>query len=212
MDLVVVPGNLIRAATHGKGVFETVMYSGTLPVVVNEFTGLNKGAYNEIKWKVSQESSLSHYILERSTDGLNFLSLTRVNAANSFNAITYTHQDVVNANQQPTYYYRLKMVNIDGSYEYSGVVMIRRNTKEDIAVAGNPFSGTLMLRYNLAEARNLQLSLYDISGRLITRSVLSASAGSGILNVNNLDPYARGTYLLHLDDGNRKWDFKVVKN
>jgi hypothetical protein len=212
MDLVIAPGNLLRAATHGKGVFETVMYSGTLPVVIDEFTGLNKGSYNEIKWKVSQESSLSHYILERSSDGLNFQTLTRVNAANSFNAITYTHQDAVNAAQQPTYYYRLRMVNIDGTYEYSGVVMIRRNTKEDIAVAGNPFSGTLMLRYNLTEAKNLHLSLYDVSGKLIIRRELSAAAGSGILNVNNLDQYARGTYLLHLDDGKRKWDFKVVKN
>jgi hypothetical protein len=90
--------------------------------------------------------------------------------------------------------------------------MIRRNTKEDIAVAGNPFSGTLMLRYNLTEAKNLHLSLYDVSGKLIIRRELSAAAGSGILNVNNLDQYARGTYLLHLDDGKRKWDFKVVKN
>lgn len=212
MDLVVAPGNLIRAATHGKGIFESVMYSGTLPVLMNEFTGVNKGSYNEIKWKVSQENNLSHYVLERSTDGLNFQQLTRVNAANSFNSITYTQQDVVNAAQQPTYYYRLKIVNIDGSYEYSAVVMIRRNTKEDIAVAGNPFSGTLVLRYSLTEARNLHLSLYDIAGKLLIRQDMSATAGNGILNVNNLDDYARGTYLLHIDDGKRKWDFKVVKN
>ncbi len=212
MDLVIAPGNLIRAATHGKGVFESVMYSGTLPVIVNEFSGVNKGAYNEIKWKVSQESSLSHYELERSTDGQLFQSLTQVSSSSSTDAITYTHQDPVSSSQQISYYYRLKMVNLDGTYEYSGVVLIRRNSKEGITVAGNPFSGSLALQYNLSEAKILHMTLYDVAGKLILRRELAASAGSGMLNVNNLDQYAPGTYLLQLNDGKRKWDFKVVKN
>lgn len=212
MDLVFAPGNLIRAATHGKGMFETIKYSGVLPVVLNEFTGVNKGTYNELTWKVSLENSLNRYELERSTDGINYQTINTVLPAGGTGDNTYSRNDQLGTLQEFTFYYRLKMVNTDGSYEYSSVVFLRKSMKEEVAVAGNPFSTSFVFRYNFPDKRSLSLRLYDMQGKLIRQQALNTTAGSGNITIDQLGPLAKGTYMLAVTDNRKKWNFKLVKN
>lgn len=212
MDLVFAPGNLLRAATHGKGVFETIKYSGVLPVVVNEFTGVTRNTFNELTWKVSLENGLSRYELERSSDGINFRTINTVTPMGGTGDITYTKQDPLGGVQDFTYYYRLKMVNIDGTYEYSSVVLLRKNMKEEVAVAGNPFASSFVFRYNFPEKRSLELNLFDVQGKRVHREQFTTMAGSGNITIGQLDRLSSGTYLLVVTDNRKKWEFKLVKN
>ena len=90
-----------------------------------------------VKWQTSQEINTSHFNVERSTDGQRFLSIGSVVAAgNSSSLRKYSFTD-----QQPlpgTYYYRVKMVDIDGSYKYSDVVRIIFDATQNISVYPNP--------------------------------------------------------------------------
>lgn len=212
MDLVLVPGNLIRAATHGKGVFETVMYSGVLPVVLNEFTGMNKTSFNELKWKVSGEYSLARYEVERSSNGQDFTRIGTVNPSGSQDVKTYSFNDPDGARSSFTFSYRLKMVNTDGSYEYSNVVLIRKNTKESVTVTGNPFREQIRVQFVLNEKKAVSLSLFDMQGRLLQRRQISLPAGTNTYEIPNLESLQSGTYMLQVGEGTNKQSFKVLKN
>jgi hypothetical protein len=74
-----------------------------------------------IKWQVANEKTLSHYIVERSDDGKLFYFLQRQEAGR-FSAI----------DDKPNYgtnYYRLKMVENDGSYNYSTIRSVQFEPK-----------------------------------------------------------------------------------
>ncbi|MBL0132278.1 MAG: T9SS type A sorting domain-containing protein [Chitinophagaceae bacterium] len=213
MDLVAAPGNKLRAATHGKGIFESPRFTflQTLPVTFTSFTGVNKGSYNELKWNTEQEHNLSHYELERSINTGQFQKVADITARNSFTAVSYSHNDntVSYAN---TYYYRLKAVNLDGSYTYSEIVVIRTSTKGKFEVLGNPFTNSLTIRYSVPQTSKLQLSLLDMQGRFLRREELMASTGNGTYTISGLSGMPAGTYLLNFDFQNTRTTIKVLKH
>jgi hypothetical protein len=211
MDLVVAPGNLIRAATHGKGVFETVLYSGTLPVDLLSFSGINKGSYNELKWRVTHESSMSHYELERSSDGSSFSSVYSTPSLSSTSEILYTHNDPLGLVSSFNFYYRLKMVNLDGTFTYSDVVLIRGNGKQQFVVVGNPFHDRVQVQYQVSEPGRMQLRLFESSGKTIKAQSKDLPAGQGTYVVENLGHLRPGLYILEVWYNRQRFTQKIIK-
>jgi hypothetical protein len=211
MDLVAVPGNKIRAATHGKGVFESVMYSGTLPVELVDFSGVHKGDYNELKWKVSHESSMSHYELERSADGQNFTAVHSAASVSSTALVTYSHNDILGAMSSFNFYYRVKMVNLDGTFEYSDVILVRGSGKNDIVVLGNPFHDLLTIRYSSGQPGQIRFTLVDMNGRAVRTEKITVNAGSGFHELRGLGTLPAGTYLLNSSVNQQSFTQKLLK-
>jgi len=84
MDLQITSDNKIVAATHGKGVFRSDLFSGsTLPVRLINFGGSNAGAFNQLRWTVSEELDLERYELQRSVDGMSYQTIKTVMPRNS---------------------------------------------------------------------------------------------------------------------------------
>lgn len=75
----------------------------------------------EIKWSTASEENNDYFTLERSSNGLDFHELTRVDGAgNSFEVINYSYQD--KNPFQGVSYYRLKQTDYDGTNETFKVV------------------------------------------------------------------------------------------
>ena len=211
MDLVAVPGNKIRAATHGKGVFESVLFSGTLPVTLLDFSGTHRGDHNELNWKVSHESSMSHYELERSADGQNFSTVHSRPSESSTAIITYGHKDILGSMGNFSFYYRLKMVNLDGSFVYSDIIFIRGKGRNDIVVMGNPFFEKLVLRYNSDAPASLTFNLLDMNGRTIRSGRMNVAQGTGTITIPNLAALPGGQYFLDLSMNGQRFGHKILK-
>lgn len=82
-----------------------------------------------MKWNVALESRLSRYELERSPDGSTFQKIGDIIAKNSPTSASYAYHENIQTNPSSTYYYRLKAVNIDGTYHYSEIVFIKIDKK-----------------------------------------------------------------------------------
>ncbi len=213
MDLAITPGNKIRAATHGKGIFETTRWDGlvTLPVHFLSFAGTNAGLNNNLKWVVDQESNLSRYEVQRSTDGFNYSMVKQVNARNSAIQTTYTIADPVGQNPSPIYYYRLRSVDHDGSYTYSEVVAIKINEGQKFEVLGNPFAQTLNIRYTTNRTGKLSIALTDLQGRVVRKEELVAGTGTGTYSVSNLSGLTSGMYVVRFNFEGKNTSVKVIK-
>jgi hypothetical protein len=212
MDLQITSDNKIVAATHGKGVFRSDLFTGsTLPVRLLDFGGSNNGSNNELHWKVSQEQDLLKYDLERSTDGVRYQRVASINAQNSQFEKTYNHSDPVGTNNAE-YYYRLKIIDADGSYVYSAVVFIRTISRNDFTVVGNPFRTYVTLKYTIANDQKIYISYFSSGGSLLRKDEFAATAGTGYYTLYGLAGYPPGMYIMKLDSGNDHLNFKLIKN
>ena len=103
------------------GLLSGGMYQWTgsiLPVIISSFTVSRVGKSAMLNWQTSSELNFSYFSIERSTNGTNFSEIGKVNAVgNSSITQSYSFQDLAYTNGLN--YYRLKLVNKDGSFNYS---------------------------------------------------------------------------------------------
>lgn len=213
MDLQISSNNKLIAATHGKGVFRSDLFTGStvLPVRLIEFSGTNNGTVNNLQWTVTEEQGLSHYELERSIDGVNYQRVARITPRNSQIETTYNHSDVVGPNNAE-YYYRLKIVEDDGTYTYSVIVFIRVVAKNNYSVLGNPFHDYISLKYIIARDQKININLFNSAGALVRKEEYAATAGTGVYTLNGFTSMPSGTYLLKIESGIDRQTIKLIKN
>ncbi len=166
-----------------------------LPVRLISFTGKSIDTGNELTWKTSSEQNFSHYEVERSLDGQAFEQIDKVSGAssNSTEILSYTYLDknqnsgmVPGANTSTNIgnlgaaYYRLKMIDLDGSNEYSKVIYVE--SKEKPSIVGefypNPAFGNEVKVDITAKGNSLwTITAYDLSGRIVNIETLTLDKG-----------------------------------
>jgi len=73
----------------------------------------------------------------------------------------------------------------------------------------NPADNQLNVSFNAVNNASLDISLTDISGRVIVKENHNTSIGENKILVD-LSEYTTGIYFLKIADGNSSMDFKVV--
>lgn len=150
----------------------------TLPVKLTYFNA-NEIAANTVKlsWQTAQEVNSNYFALERSIDGTVFNALATVEAkVNSGVAQNYEYLDVKPV--QGKNYYRLKMVDKDGTFEYSGVKMI--DISHAFSISPNPTKNIV----NIYGANARQAQVIDTYGKVVMAKALKA--GNNTISVGRL--------------------------
>ena len=156
-----------------------IQYPGTtLPLTLLSFTGFLEDGQVKLNWTTDQEVNTAHFDVERSADAKNFQSIRQVAAAG--NHVQVLYYAITDADPLPDDgYYRLKMVDIDEKFTYSPVVHVHNALMGHMAVYPNPAVDYVWLQEENTTAKKYQLSFFDISGRQLSSSSLSLSAGGG---------------------------------
>ena len=102
------------------------------PLNLISFSGVPLNGYNELKWITEFEESMDKYIIEYSIDGIRYSTAGEVISVNNTSRHTYTFQHTIVNNT--TIYYRLKMSESDGTFEYSPVVSIGPDAKAELKI------------------------------------------------------------------------------
>lgn len=177
----------------------------TLPVKLLNFSGNYQNKISQLNWEVVNESNFSHYEIERSTNGINYTKAGIVNALGATeDKRHYSYADDLTNVSGDVFYYRLKMVDIDGKSKYSNVIVIRRDQQNiiGISIAPNPISnGMTTVRFSATGNQSVELKVVDLSGRIVLRQQNQVYKGANSLSLNNLDKLSPGVYILQLNDG-----------
>ncbi len=193
------------------------IYTGTdnnnpLPVKLIYFAGVKKQNEVLLNWTTAQEINSASFTIERSFDKNKWEKIGMVKAAgNSKQLKNYHFTDLVNG--KGILYYRLKMTDLDGKFEYSKVVIInpdKDNTK-DIEVYPNPFDNQLFIALNSFTDQNILVDIKDITGKSVTSQMISFTAGSGMLNLEKVADLKPGVYILSMKVNGNDVVRKIVK-
>ncbi len=176
-----------------------------LPVELLAFDAFRQNDDVALEWSTASEINSSHFDVERSADGRNFQYLTKVQAA-VFSSKILEYGCLDKNPLRGTNYYRLKQVDMDGSYEYSQIVTVDFGAKEDILLYPNPFSNILQIDIH-SEQGELTAQLFDVAGRRVWQGMLQD--GRQEVGLSGLQA---GVFWLEVDFGNRTERVRVVKN
>jgi photosystem II stability/assembly factor-like uncharacterized protein len=210
MDLAVTANNKIVAATHGKGAFISDMYAAGLPVTMISFSGSDQGDFNLLKWNTSSENNVLQFELQSSDDGLDFKTVSTIPASNSPSGSAYTQKDAAVWKTQ-TIYYRLKILDTDGTVSYSGIITVQRLVSPDFLLVENPFSEALNITISNPQSTKIAMKLYDATGKQVAQKTLTASQGNNRIQFSEVKHFANGTYLLEVIVQGKRFTRKLVK-
>lgn len=189
-----------------------------LPIKLRNFTVGKFGneRISDLRWSSSSEINSDYFDVERSEDGFTFISIGQQDATgNSSTEQNYAMLDRSLPNSRGTqdvFYYRLKMVDLDGKYEYSDVRSIRFDNENNIDVVAypNPTSGKLFVNISTPdydETLSTNAFIYDLSGKLVNKSAVSTK---GITEIN-LDNITNGAYNIIISHNGTSYQNRIIK-
>lgn len=179
--------------------FQTIFnYSGVLPVKLISFNIYSTGIKNFLNWRTAQEINASHFIIQRSYDGSHFEEIN-ITLANGSQGREYQFVDEAPDLlwRSNTIYYRLKMVDKDGRFDYSNTIAVAAKNKKGLAVFPNPVKDNLFIKIENDKTEKAILILTDIQGRILHQEVLAMSNGATSVSINTA-PLNNGIYILTL--------------
>jgi len=202
-----------RTGMSGFSKMATVQGNAPLPVELISFDGLSKNSYNNVFWKSAVELNFKHYELESSNDGINFSKIATIQPIGNQTSInSYEYLDFNYF--KPLTYYRLKMVDLDFTFEYSKVIAIEygKNNDNETIVYPNPASNELYISLASSTQKVAQVNIYDIYGRVIYQQTIDLLNGFENTFINTSD-FASGTYIININYNDSKSEnIKIIIN
>ncbi len=85
------------------------------------------GDHARLEWRTGQELSFEKFVVERSPDGVNYLPVGQIDASGSFSEYAFTDDSPLDVERELTFFYRLKLLNNDGTYGFSEAIEVSLN-------------------------------------------------------------------------------------
>jgi hypothetical protein len=187
-----------------------------LPVKLIAFTAtLNNNNKADLKWTTAGEINVSHFVIERSADGVNYNVAGKVFAnGNTTGIMNYSFTDAVENTQSPVIYYRLRSMDIDGKAEYSETRIIRLHNlhRNNITVFTYPNPVSNELRITIPDSwqnKQVQYEVLSINGYSAKKSANAGSSQTETMNISNLTP---GLYIVKATCNGETAQQKIIKN
>jgi hypothetical protein len=188
--------------------------AASLPLTLIDFSALHSGNDAELRWTTASEQNTSVFEIQRGDNSSDFTTIARLPAAGHSEAtLQYSYADHLPATATPAWFYRLKMVDLDGAFTYSPILKFNTTSSgSGLSAWPNPFHQQLTVTMEAAEADKARLTIRDISGRLLIGQDLSIQKGTNSIPLSSLSRLAKGAYLLNIITSRGQQTLRVLKS
>lgn len=160
------PGSGVRSLTvftTGSDVYINKLNSAfVLPINDLIFTGITSANGNLLQWQTKQPANTTEFVLQISKDGSNFNNVTTIQSSTN-NTYSFNHfikyEDVI--------FYRLKIQNLDGSFDYSKIIKLNNQQGSIISLSQNPVKDKTILQLNNNVLIGTSVNVIDANGRVV---------------------------------------------
>lgn len=167
-----------------------------LPITITDWTAKVINTKDvALNWKTADAVNFDHFIIQKSNDGLSFRNMVNVPAKSGSQVQTYTYTEQ-NVHSSKTWY-RLAMVDKDGSVRYSSMVAVSILQAETIRVYPTIVENKQVFIESNKKINRAMVELVDMNGRIIQSEQRTLSAGRQSLSLNT-PAQTTGTYLIRI--------------
>lgn len=189
-----------------------------LPVQLVSFTARKTNLKDVLaEWVTASEYNVNRFEIEVAKGNTEFQQnrFTRIgevrSQGNSDRQQRYSFTDIEN-NKSGVRYYRLKIIDEDGSFSYSPVRPVVFNDELKWQVTPNPSSGLFNLIYQANSGEMVSVKLYDINGRMVQQFDNLSNGFIQKLTINLGEAkFSKGLYLLEVKSAGQDHTFKLLK-
>jgi hypothetical protein len=166
----------------------------------------------QVRWATALEINNQAFDVERSTDG-NTWTVVDVTPGHGNSIVDeyYTFNDL-NVVPGVVYYYRLKQIDNNGNYQYTGIVQAEITGAGAFTVMNfvpNPTQGNTQLTVVTTIDQEITVDFYDMLGQKVLSSIQELTAGTNRIDFN-LQRFASGTYSAVVTSENQLYTKKIV--
>ena len=191
----------------GGPIAYVLKFTNPVPVELTSFAAGYENNKVILSWTTSSELNNQGFDIERAsslTSPLQEWNKIGFVSGNGTTTETNSYQFIDNSISSNKYYYRLKQVDFDGTFEYSNVVEVEINTVAEFALNQNypnPFNPSTRISFTLPQTANVKLSVFNLLGEKVAELVNEVkSSGFYEVDFNGTD-LTSGMYLYRLEAG-----------
>jgi len=171
-----------------------------IPVELTTFTATANNGTVELSWITATETNNSGFEIERSSGGefenIGFVSGYGTTTASQY--YSYIDKNVAVG----TYSYRLKQVDLDGTFEYSNEVEVEVLPPAEFSLAQNfpnPFNPSTKINYSLAADSKVTLTVYNLLGEAVSTLVNNNVAAGNHTVIFDAADFNSGVYFYSIN-------------
>lgn len=203
----------VIATNNGIGSYKT---DASIPVELTSFVAKVVDRDVILNWSTATETNNLGFEIERrslNSDNWNSIGFIK-SAGTTTEPQQYSFRD--SKLQTGKYAYRLKIVDLDGTYDYSNVIEVEVGLPQEFALNQNypnPFNPTTTINFALPFESRVTLTVFNVLGEKVAvlfDGIKSAGYHDVVFNASN---FASGMYIYSIEaksvDGSKK--FNAVK-
>jgi len=199
INALVADSSYLYAGTENNAVWKRAL--GEIPVELTAFTAVPEGNNVSLNWQTASETNNKGFDVERQADSqwekIGFVEGNGTSTAP--HSYSYTDRNL----NEGRYNYRLKQIDFDGSYKYSGTVEVQTGGTPDQYFLSrnypNPFNPSTTIEFTLPEnAGNVRLTIYNVLGEKAAEIVNSSLAAGKYSYKWNAKNFTSGIYFYEL--------------
>lgn len=190
-----------------------------LPLQLVSFNARKKTNSTDVmvEWITASEFNVDRFEVEvaRGNSQYQLGHFTKIgevrSAGNSVTDQRYTFTDI-ESSKTGVRYYRLKIIDRDGSSKYSPVRPVVFKDEIKWQVNPNPSAGQFSILLQATAGEPVGIKLYDVNGKIVKEQTGTADGFVQKIQVDiTASRYATGLYLLEVSSGETKQTFRLVK-
>ncbi len=195
--------------TEGFSGFVVQTSTAPLPVRVVSFNARPEGKAVKLDWQIVDAVNFSHFEIERASDAKQFESFGKIDFEENTERYNITDAQP-HTNAAGRAYYRLKMVDTDGSHAYSKIVSAQLDGDRTAYVYPNPVSDHFSISVPGYDGKSGTLKLLNASGQVLLSDEFTVKKGEVGIDLKQAR-LKDGIYLIQLELGGERRQFKIVR-
>lgn len=203
--------NGLSSFSGGSAAIQLVA-SASLPITLLDFSGVKEDGSHILSWQTSSEENSDHFLVMHSTDGISFEPIGQVSAKGYSNQLQQYNFNY-NTPSPMANYYKLKMVDTDGSYEFSKIIVIQEEKDQIFSFYPNPVTDRIVYQYVNSTESDINIRLFDVLGKTLLENTRTLEPGNNKIEISVID-LPEGTYfmsVLHSDGTMRQNTFIKIE-
>ncbi|HZW40196.1 MAG TPA: T9SS type A sorting domain-containing protein [Ignavibacteriaceae bacterium] len=174
-----------------------------VPVELTSFTAIAKENSVQLNWSTATELNNFGFDVEKSLDNKNWNKISFVNGNGT--STTIKHYSVIDKDVKSNkYYYRLKQIDNNGSFEYSKTIEVNLAKSLTFNLAQNypnPFNPSTVIAFSVPTSENVKLTVYNSIGQAVKVLVNDYKEAGSYKVTFNASDIPTGIYFYKLESG-----------